>query len=111
MTDAEILDQAITNIEGLHKNLWSFRAMVKELGDIKTQYKQTKESLKNTEKYRDDLNSQVEAAKADLANIAKQRQETVREIAMAEKELASKRQEAKAVGDATAQIKAMLRAA
>jgi hypothetical protein len=41
-TDAETLDSAISAIEALRSNLWTWRAMVKELGDLKTQYRQTK---------------------------------------------------------------------
>ena len=90
MTDAEILDGAITNIEAVHRNLFTFRMMVKKLGDIKTQYDQTKVSLQSTEKYRDEVNAQVEAAKAEVAKAQKQRQEISNEIAALNREIETK---------------------
>ena len=71
-TDAEILDQAIGNMESLQRHLFTFRAMIKKLGEIKTQHDQTKENLQSTERYRDDINRQVEVARAELAKIAQQ---------------------------------------
>jgi septal ring factor EnvC (AmiA/AmiB activator) len=111
MTDAETLDQAIANIEGVQRNLFTFRAMVKKLGEIKTQHDQTKESLQNTEKQRDEVNAQVAAAKAELANIAKQRQGIVNEIAVLNREIETKRSEVQSLSNAHAQIKAFLEAA
>jgi uncharacterized coiled-coil DUF342 family protein len=110
-TDAEILDQAITNSEALHSNLWAFRAMVKELGEIKTQYKQNQEGLQNLAQQRDQLNAQVAAAQAELASVAQQRQQLVQEIAAAKKTLVDTRQETEALSAATAQIRAALEAA
>ena len=111
MTDAEILDGAITNIEAVHRNLFTFRMMVKKLGDIKTQYDQTKDGLQSTEKYRDDLHAQAEAAKAELAKFVQQRQETFKEVAALNREIETKRTELQSLSNAVNQIKAMLEAA
>jgi predicted nuclease with TOPRIM domain len=110
-TDAETLDQAIANIEGVQRNLYTFRMIVKKLGDIKTQYDQTKDSLQSTEKYREELNVQVEAARAELANIAKQRQEISNEISALNLQITTKQTELKGLSDVREQIKAMLEAA
>ena len=110
-TDAETLDQAIANIEGVQRNLYTFRMIVKKLGDIKTQYGQTKDSLQSTEKYREELNVQVEAARAELANIAKQRQEISNEISALNLQITTKQTELKGLSDVREQIKAMLEAA
>jgi predicted nuclease with TOPRIM domain len=110
-TDSETLDQAIANMESLQHNLWTFRTMVKKLGDIKTQYDQTKDSLQSTEKYRDELIAQVEAARADLADIAKQRQQIVNEIAALNLQITTKQTELKSLSNVRDQIKAMLEAA
>jgi predicted nuclease with TOPRIM domain len=111
MTDSEILDQSIANMEALQRHLYTFRKMVKELGDLRTQYQQTKDGLANAEKYRDDLHAQAEAAKAELAKAQQQRQETVNEIAALNSQIAAKRTEVQSLDNAREQIKAMLEAA
>jgi septal ring factor EnvC (AmiA/AmiB activator) len=111
MTDSEILDSAITNIEGLHRNLWTFRAMVKELGDIKTQFDATKSGLAVSRQQQDQLNAQLEAARADLANIAQQRLEISKELSALNSQIAAKQTELKSLGNVREQIKAFLEAA
>jgi predicted nuclease with TOPRIM domain len=110
-TDIEILDQAIANSEGVHRNLYTFRSMVKQLGEIKTQYQQTKDGLQSTEKYRDELHVQVEAARAEVAKAPQQRQQIVNEIAALNREIETKRTELQGLSNAIEQLKAMLRAA
>jgi septal ring factor EnvC (AmiA/AmiB activator) len=110
-TDSEILDQAITNIEGVQRNLWTFRAMVKELGEIKTQYNQTKSSLEASKQQQDQLNAQLEAARVDLANIAKQRLEISKELSALNSQIAAKQTELQGLSNVREQIKAFLEAA
>jgi septal ring factor EnvC (AmiA/AmiB activator) len=111
MTDSEILDRAIANNESLHQHLWAFRAMVKKPGDIKTQYDQTKESLVETEKYRDELNAQLEATKAELAKAQKDRVETDKANAALNSQISEKRNELQGLSNSIEQFKAILRAA
>jgi chromosome segregation ATPase len=111
MTDIEILDQAITNMESLQRNLYTFRMMVKRLGDIKTQYDQTKVSVQSIEQQRDDINAQVEAAKDELAKVQKDRAETHNQLATLNREIEAKQAELQSISNAREQIKAMLEAA
>jgi len=108
MTDAEILDQAITNNEALHRHLWMFRAMVKELGELKAQYTQTKSSLEVTKQQEDKHIAELEAAKAELATTQNQLVKLKQEIVTLDAQLKDKLQELRNYTEAVDRIRANL---
>ena len=88
--DAEVLDKAITAIETLHRNLWTWRAMVKELGDVKTQYDAVKSGLQVAERQCEQVNAELEGAKTRLAAVQAQEVETRKQVAALTAEVAEK---------------------
>jgi len=88
--DAEVLDAAISAIETLHRNLWTWRAMVKELGDVKTQYEGTKSGLEVFKQQGEQLSAQLEATRTELATVQQQEVETRQRVATLTAEVAEK---------------------
>jgi chromosome segregation ATPase len=88
--DADVLDAAISAIETLHRNLWSWRAMVKELGDVKTQYDGTKSGLEVLRQQADQVSAQLEATRTELADTQNQNVELKKENVALAAEVAEK---------------------
>jgi len=90
MKDAEVLDAAISAIETLHWNLWAWRAMVKELGDVRAQYDSTKASLEVIKQQTDQLSVQLEAARAEFPTVQQQTVEAQKRNAELDREIEHK---------------------
>jgi chromosome segregation ATPase len=89
-SDAEVLDKAIDAIEALHRNLWTWRAMVKELGDVKTQYDATKSGLAVFQQQQEALNAELEGLRTQLAAAQKEAARKQQAITELDAEIAEK---------------------
>ena len=105
MTDIEILDQGIANIEGVQRCLYTFRRMVAEIGNLADQHKNLKSGIEGLRGDIAAVEKQAEDARAELAKIAQQRQQIVNEIAALKVEVATKQTELQGLSNAIEQCK------